>query len=329
MALERAAAGRLGEIEGLESRLVWIFGSPRSGSTWLLELLAYPLRLRTEHPAGFSVPKSLDRSLDVIPVNESLIPYHLAPPVPSPEWTSDAKSATAINDLFEQRDGYALSRHHRELWAPELRRFALVRLQAQVEAAAALHAVSHPLVVIKEPNGSHAADRTMELLPDSRMILLLRDGRDVVDSVVAAFSPDGFGARVFGYAARTGEQRLGLVRRESAAWVDRVEATERAWDRRPAALRRRLRYEDLLTDPAGELDGLMEWLGLRRGRRWLQRSVAANDFAVRGHAPGFFRRSATPGQWRQNLDQAEQRAMEEIMGEALRRVGYGATKSGD
>src|SRR5512144_1844024 len=28
------------EFDALESRLVWIFGSPRSGSTWLLKMLA-------------------------------------------------------------------------------------------------------------------------------------------------------------------------------------------------------------------------------------------------------------------------------------------------
>ncbi len=42
-----------------ESRTVWMLGSPRSGSTWLLSLLA-------QHPL-------------VVPMNEPTLGYHLSP----------------------------------------------------------------------------------------------------------------------------------------------------------------------------------------------------------------------------------------------------------
>ena len=42
------------------------------------------------------------------------------------------------------------------------------------------------MVVVKEP-GSHAADTIMDLFPDSTLIFLLRDGRDVVDSWLDAY----------------------------------------------------------------------------------------------------------------------------------------------
>src|SRR3954466_15243190 len=50
--------GRVADRD-LESRLVWVFGSPRSGSTWLLRLLA-------EHES-------------VVPVDEPLIGSYLGP----------------------------------------------------------------------------------------------------------------------------------------------------------------------------------------------------------------------------------------------------------
>jgi len=37
-------------------------------------------------------------------------------------------------------------------------------------------------IIIKEPNGSFAADVIAECLPDSKIIVLIRDGRDVLDS---------------------------------------------------------------------------------------------------------------------------------------------------
>jgi hypothetical protein len=39
--------------EELESKLVWIFGSPRTGSTWLVEMLCHPLKVDHESSVGF------------------------------------------------------------------------------------------------------------------------------------------------------------------------------------------------------------------------------------------------------------------------------------
>ncbi len=53
-------------------------------------------------------------------------------------------------------------------------------------------------IVVKETPSGHAADRVMDLLPDSRALLLVRDPRDVVDSLMHALRPGGFIARQFG-----------------------------------------------------------------------------------------------------------------------------------
>ena len=46
--------------------------------------------------------------------------------------------------------------------------------------------------MIKEPNGSHGADVVMSILSRSRMIFQLRDGRDVIDSILHAHSGGGW-----------------------------------------------------------------------------------------------------------------------------------------
>src|SRR5579885_3084716 len=80
--------GPVAESDGhgrFESRLVWIFGSPRSGSTWLLNMLVHPLA-----PAGRSAESELvtrqgglggSVEPEAIPVNEPYIPQHLTPPL--------------------------------------------------------------------------------------------------------------------------------------------------------------------------------------------------------------------------------------------------------
>jgi hypothetical protein len=84
-----------------------------------------------------------------------------------------------------------------------------------------------------------------------------------------------------------------------------------------------IRYEELLTDPAGELGSLCEWIGLERGDSALEAAVRANAFGVNEPTgPTEFARAATPGLWRQNLSSEEQRIAIEIMGQRLTDLGY-------
>ena len=86
-----------------------------------------------------------------------------------------------------------------------------------------------------------------------------------------------------------------------------------------------VRYEDLLADPAASLGSLVEWLGLSRSPRWLERAVEANAFdsiAPEQKGPKKFFRSATPGAWRQNLTEEEAATLESVMGDKLRELGY-------
>ena len=181
-----------------------------------------------------------------------------------------------------------------------------------------------PLVVIKEPNGSHAAGFLLSLLPSSRLIFLLRDGRDVVDSLVASLDERGWRHEAAGRGMGSEAGRLAAVRRESRYWLERTIAVQAAYDAHDPALRFRLRYEDLLRDTPVELGRLLEWLGRPRADDELERTVAdmlrGNPEAPEGS--GKSRRAATPGLWRQNLSENEQEIMAEVMGAKLRELGY-------
>ncbi len=86
-----------------------------------------------------------------------------------------------------------------------------------------------------------------------------------------------------------------------------------------------VRYEDLLADPAASLGSLVEWLGLQRSERWLERAVDANAFdsiAPEQKGPKKFFRSATPGAWRKNMTDEEAATLESVMGDKLRELGY-------
>ena len=192
------AANDSSDLDSVERRLVWMMGSPRTGSTWLLRLLLHPWGVgRT--PTGIDPSRFRPRGGNVIPINESYIAHHFGPmrdPLPPPEAADD--TSVVLNDLRRGDPAYFFSDEYADAWRQPLRELALKRFQAQSLRAEAAHGLREPQIVIKEPNGSHAADLIAELFPSSRMIFLLRDGRDVIDSMMDADSAGGWRTRTEG-----------------------------------------------------------------------------------------------------------------------------------
>jgi hypothetical protein len=286
-----------------EDRLAWIFGSSRSGSTWLLRMLG-----------------SLDR---VVPIDDPHLGHHLGVWRPiSLAWATaeHPPDLTTLDRVKHDKDSYFFSDRYREAWEPALRRLIVDRFDAQ---AAATMRAADPVVVVKEP-GSHVADLLMSMFPASRLVFLLRDGRDVVDSWLAAYRT-GSWALDEGAFPVTPEGREALVRWQSAVWAFRTEVVQRAFDRQPADRRVLVRYEDLVADPARQLARICACLEIDASPAALATIAAEHDYAAvpateKGQDKEI--RSASPGGWRENLSSAEHDVMHDVMGPTLQRVGY-------
>jgi hypothetical protein len=313
-----------GALGDLEQRLIWMFGSPRSGSTWLLQLLVHPLVAADDAEDGVQRREDPEApEVGAVPINEPYIPQHLAPALPDELVVNGALPAATLPALRSGSPTYFFADRHSELWRPALRRLVLSWLDGQAKRIASHYSLRRPLVVIKEPNGSLGADFVMSLLPRAKLIFLLRDGRDVVDSMVDAQAAGGWLAGEQGVDSR--EARLRLVRRESGLWVARTLAVQRAYEALPTGARRLVRYEDLRADPSTVLAEVDRWLGLRRDRRARESAIRWNDFdAVPSDAKGrgMPLRAAKPGLWRENLTGEEQQVMTDVMGAKLAEVGY-------
>jgi hypothetical protein len=287
------------ELHGLEEKLVWIFGSPRSGSSWMLRLL-------TGHP-------------DIAPVNESYLGAHLVPvggEVEAGEYYEHGERAEDASYFF--------ARDYMPVLRPLLHELALRGFDNQLR-----HMGFDPVprwVVIKEPNGSHAADTIVSLLPRSRMLFLLRDGRDVVDSLVdAMLGSQGWWTERTRQLGRPPQERRAFLVQHSELWVRRTMASQRAFESLPDGQRLLVRYEDILSDTPTQLRRIFDWLGLELNDKSLATIVErhAFDSAPRDRrGPGKPMRAATPGLWRENLTEEEQRTMHEIMGSKLAELGY-------
>jgi Sulfotransferase family len=286
-------------------RLAWIFGSSRSGSTWLLRMLS-----------------SLQ---DVVPIDDPHLGHHLGVWRPiSLAWATaeHPPALTTLDRVKHDKDSYFFSDRYRDAWVPALRNLIVARFDAEV-AGAPHPPRPEPVVVVKEP-GSHVAELLMTLFPASRMIFLLRDGRDVVDSWLAAYR-HGSWALDEGAFPVTDAGRESLVRWQSAVWTFRTAVVQRVYDEHPPDRRVLVRYEDLVADPGRELARICAYLPIDVSADVLADVVTRHAYtAVPRADKGDDKeiRSATPGGWRENLTPAEHDVMHEVMGTKLAELGY-------
>lgn len=286
-----------------EKKLTWIFGSSRSGSTWLLKMLS-----------------DFD---SVVPVDDPHLGHHLGVWRPIPlAWAAaegEPPELTTLLDIKADEEGYFFSQRYRESWWEPLRSLVSTRFDAQ----SADYGVdpSEATVVVKEP-GSHVAPLLRELFPEAKLIFLLRDGRDVVDSWLAGHQK-GAWAVPGGAFAVSEDGRIPLIRWLSAVWAFRSRAVKRAFEQTPAANRRLVRYEELLGRTPDALADLCELIGLDgdtaaevADRHCFEQLPEAR------RGPRRRERAARPGSWQENLTTAEQAAMQEELAPALEEFGY-------
>lgn len=294
-----------GYLREHETRMAWIMGSSRSGSTWLLRMLR---ELRA-----------------VVGVDDPHLGHHLGVWRPAPiAWATatERPELTTLTELKREKDDYLFSDRYRDVWMPALRDLVRARFGAQLADQRDPDA-SGPVMVIKEP-GSHAADLIFDAFPRSRLIFLLRDGRDVVDSWIDAYQRGSWAIDEGAFAVAP-EGRLALVEWLASVWAYRARAVGRAFEGREPDARIMVRYEDLLADPAGRVASICELIGVEADGDELSSVAERHAFTnVDDRQRGEKReiRAAAPGSWRQNLTPDEGRAMEEIMGAELEAFGY-------
>jgi hypothetical protein len=178
---------------------------------------------------------------------------------------------------------------------------------------AALHERLAPPAYLLEKSPSHVfhTARLRALFPDSKLLCIHRDGRDVAVSE-QAFVP-------------LHEGRLQPIEESFRTWRRAVEH-ELATAARDEI--HRCSYEELAADPAGTLRRLLEFLALPAGDALVADMVRRASFEFQtGRAPGEERRSSfyrkgVVGDWRETLSAEEKELFKEIAGDMLIALGY-------
>lgn len=277
--------------------MVWILGSPRTGSTWLGEILGAP--------RGHALWKE--------PFFGVLL---------------NSRNNLAHRGYINSKQ-FLLGEPYRDVWVGSMRRLFLDVGQAKFPNISPRHHL-----IIKEPNGSVSASLILEAFPESKLVFLVRDSRDVVASLLDAaeegswYGYDRFEASVADAVLRSGCPDLAedrsedeFVERLARNYVDNVSAVKEAYARHPDGSKVLVRYEDLRATTTDCVSYICDSLGMDVDSEQLEQAIARHTFESipeENKGRGKFNRRATPGGWREDLTPEQARTVEEITGPLLR-----------
>jgi hypothetical protein len=200
-------------------RLVWIFGTGRSGSTWLASMMG--------DMAGGRL------------WNEPLVGKLFG------DFHTGARPKSLRSKNFVMADA------HRQAWLEGIRLFVL-----RVADSRFADAEEGEWIVVKEPNGSVGAPYLAAAFPRSALVLLIRDPRDVAASAIDRHRPGG-GAYEWRKSEGSVRDRASrdpdaFIEGQAKRYMRNVGAAKRAYEAHegPKVM---VRYEDLRTETVGTM----------------------------------------------------------------------------
>lgn len=164
-------------------------------------------------------------------------------------------------------------------------------------------------------------DLLAEIYPASREVILVRDFRDVVSSVLAFNRKRGYQAFGREHVGSDAEYIRSVAVQQAAGVLQRWE------EKRESA--HLVRYEDLLREPERTLEGIFEFAGIDSSAKLVRKTLAR----ARDEAPSMDHHrtggdpAATVGRWRKDLSQPLIEACAESLDPLLEAFGYEPTLS--
>jgi hypothetical protein len=270
----------------MPENIVWIFGTGRSGSTWLGSMME-----GLEGCAMWNEPL----------VGNLFGNFHYFR-------VGERKSGTQ----------YILGEPYKETWLGPMRDLVLGGAAARFPGVA-----EGGYLIIKEPNGSIGAPLLMEALPESRMIFLIRDPRDVVASSMDARSEGSWLSERTEAHRSTSKQARNpnvYVRMRANSYVQQIEKTWQAY-RAHGGRKAMVRYEDLRANTLQTMKRIYSELDIPVQVTELARSVERNSWEnvpEEEKGEGKKRRKAKSGGWREDLTARQVEIVEDVTAPLLK-----------
>lgn len=273
------------DLSQLHAPPVFIVGHHRSGTTWIFDVLT--------HPAGVAgVFESWMFTTD----------HGMGGLLHWGQWTPGfidkaeeaAGRSAGLGQLVDRDTVTQACRQLAETWL-----------------ASALKPDDHYLVE-KSPDHLYAVLEISEVFPDARFINVIRDGRDVATSVLAAQA----------WTRREDHERGRALREAATRWRNAIDVSAKIADHLGPRYTE-ITYEDMKAQPVDAAKRLFEFAGIPVDAAGAQAAVDATKFG-RNFEGGQdkFRRAGRTGDWKTTFSFKDRRAFARIATPALMKRGY-------
>lgn len=272
-----------GEIRGMQSeKVIWVFCTGRSGSTWLGSMMG-----------------------DVeghVMWNEPLV-------------------GALFGEFYYVRASHKrggagiLGTPYRGIWLKSIRSMVLDGATARYPEVAR----EGGYVVIKEPHGSVGAPLLREALPESRVVFLVRDPRDVISSAIDAQSEGSWTSKNKRWDGKKPLTEADtnpdlFVRKRAKTYLQDISNAKEAYEAHEGP-KAQVRYEDLRADTLGTMKRVYSELRVSVEEGELARVVhkhAWENIPEEDKGQGKFYRKATPEGWREDLTPGQVEIVENV-----------------
>lgn len=283
----------------LEKKIVWIFSEGRSGSTWLgRQLLKHKENILWFEPSL----GDLLNLFNIMGIETGMVitgkPYQRGQDNPE----------------------YFFSPQHKNNWLPALRKLILTRTYSFSQTFS-------KNIIIKDPTVGSSSEIISECLSNSKIIFLVRDGRNVVDSKLDMHKEDSWsrkrGKNLEPLSSQDSRERM--IRFYSSKWNVGTEKISEACENHHPSKRFFLKYEDLKSNTFEILQKLYDFIGIEISEDEIKKIVNRYDFnkiPSTEKGSGKFFRTAALKEWEKNFSQDEINLMHSIMGNTLKKFGY-------
>jgi hypothetical protein len=285
-------SGAATEASGINPQnIVWIFGSGRSGSTWLSSMMG-----DIEGHTLWGEP-----------------------------WVGALFGNYYYRGVAERKHEtvHFIMGPHRETWIGSIRHFVLDSARAIFPALG-----KDGYLIIKEPNGSIGAPLLMEALPESRMVLLVRDPRDVVASAMDARSEGGWNYErnkqlyLQGQRVPANKNPDAFAEGRAKNYLEGMGKAKEAYDAHNGH-KALVKYEDLRADALGTMKRMYSELGIEVNEGELAQVVQKHSWEnipEDKKGEGKFYRKASPGGWKDDLTPEQAQIVERVTAPLLEQL---------
>jgi hypothetical protein len=261
--------------------IVWIFGTGRSGSTWLASMME-----EVEDHAMWSEPL----------VGALFGEFYY------------------VRAAYKKGDMSIMGRRYRDVWLRSIRSIVLDGATARYPGL-----TGGGYLVIKEPHGSIGAPLLMEALPESRMVFLVRDPRDVAASALDGHRGGSWTTRHRMWEGKKRETTAdtdpdAFVRQRARVYLQDVGNAKEAYDAH-SGRKVLVRYEDLRADTLATMKRVYAGLEIPVREEELARVVDEHSWEnipEEQRGEGKFYRKAKPGGWSEDLTPEQAEIVEQI-----------------